>query len=336
VATQSYSTLNDYVHSVQSMIGATAAVVCIIQDHRMVNEWYSGRHDFDPSSRRVDERSQFNVASIRKTYLGIAVSLLLELGLIGSVDDRIGDYLEECAYVSYGVTLRHLLTHTHGLYEDNGRILRAFPAGTGWAYNNTGVGMLVELVIRLTGRTLSEFMQQNVFEPYRLAATGWRTEYRDELIYNYDKDGANWVGPNTSARGDQSNLFVNARELAQWGYLHLTKGYLNGEQPVPRTVFERVTASLTPASVPSHEPKNGYFWWLQSDVPLNQLGNRLPDSSFQVLGITGCACLVIPACNAVVVRMYNQLRPMPGYDYLSDIRTFGNLAYELLVPNQPC
>jgi len=27
---------------------------------------------------------------------------------------------------------------------------------------------------------------------------------------------------------------------------------------------------------------------------------------------------------------------MPGYDYLSDIRTFGNLAYELLVPNQPC
>ncbi|MFC4102317.1 hypothetical protein [Paenibacillus xanthanilyticus] len=48
----------------------------------------------------------------------------------------------------------------------------------------------------------------------------------------------------------------------------------------------------------------------------------------QMLGITGCACLVVPEYDAVVVRMYNQLRNPPGYDYLRDIRQFGNLAGE--------
>ncbi|GIP18084.1 hypothetical protein J40TS1_37260 [Paenibacillus montaniterrae] len=61
---------------------------------------------------------------------------------------------------------------------------------------------------------------------------------------------------------------------------------------------------------------------------MTELGDKLPIGSYQSLGITGCACLVIPELNVVAARMYNQTKPNPaGYDYLADIKTFGNMVY---------
>lgn len=330
VNTNHFQNLNEYVYNIQLAIQATAAATYIIKNDAVVNEWYSGRHDASEDSRPVNQKSQFNVGSIRKTYLGLAISLLVEQGLIKSIDEEIGDSLDEYKGLAKGITLRHLLTHTHGLIEQEGELSREFRAGGNWAYRNPGINMLFELVSNLSGKSLSTFMRENVFEIYKLNETGWRTEFHADLIYNYYKDKDTWVGPNNSDAGDQSNLFVSARDLAMWGYIHLKKGRWNGKQLLPPSVFKRVTSLATPKTVPHDLPRNGYIWWLQSDTPLNQLGEDLPRSSYQILGITGCACLVIPEYDAVVVRMYNQLDNTGEYDYLTDIRQFGNLANDLL------
>ena len=44
----------------------------------------------------------------------------------------------------------------------------------------------------------STYMQRNIFDDYRLKKTGWRTEYHEDLIYNYYNDKDTWVGPNDS------------------------------------------------------------------------------------------------------------------------------------------
>lgn len=329
--TRHFESLNEYVYHVQKAIRATAAAACVIKNDGIVNEWYSGRHDSSEGSRLVNAKSQFNVGSIRKTYLGLAVSVLIEQGLIERIDDEIGKYLSEYKEIANGITLRHLLTHTHGLVIRQGELAREFRPGEHWAYRNTGIHLLYELVSHLSGETLSAFMRDRVFQIFGLDETGWRTEYREELIYNYYQDEHTWVGPNNSDAGDQSNLFVSARDLAMWGYIHLKKGCLYGKQLLPQTVFERVATLTTPETVPPHWLRNGYIWWLQSDTPMNQLGERLPVGSYQALGITGCACLMIPRYDAVVVRMYNQLTNPDDYDYLDDIRRFGNLANDLLM-----
>jgi len=330
IATNHFQGLNEYVYQIQQEIGATAAAVYIIQNNRVVNEWYSGTHEASARSRIVDEKTQFNVASIRKTYLALAVSLLMAQGKISSVDDEIGHYLNEYKDAASGVTLRHLLTHSHGLIEENGKLEREFPAGYGWAYRNMGIAMLIQLVRHISGQSLSSFMKSQVFNKYGLEETGWRTNVADELIYNYYEDQDTWVGPNNSDAGDQSNLFVSARDLAMWGYLHLKDGCVNGERRLPESVFARVSSLHTPVTVPSYMPRNSFIWWLQNDTHLIQIGEQLPSDTYQVLGITGCACLVIPSHDAVVVRMYNQLSNSNGYDYLNDIRKFGNIACDLL------
>lgn len=325
-----FRALHQYVQNVQRKIGATAAAAYVIRNGQVALERYSGRHAEAVDSRPVDRYSRFNVGSVRKTYLGLAVSLLIDQGLIASIDQEIGHYLPEYERAASGVTLRHLLTHTHGLIDSEGILGREFEPGESWAYRNAGIDLLIQLVYRVSGRTLSAFLHEHVFRPYGLAETGWETAYRETLIYNYYDDPHAWVGPNDSDAGDQSNLFVSAKDLAKWGYLHLRRGSLDGERSLPPATFERVTSAQTPDIVPARWPRNGFLWWLQHDTPLNQLGERLPNGSYLVLGITGCACIVVPEYDAVVVRMYNQLRNPDGYDYLDDIRAFGNLAGDLL------
>lgn len=323
-----FQQLADYVYDVQLRIGATAAALVVLQNNQVAHESYSGKHDEDERSRIVDAHTQFNVASVRKTYLALAISLLVEQGRIGSIDDPVSRYLDKLPECTDDVTLRHLLTHTHGLMEREGQHIQEFSAGRGWAYRNTGIAMLFEIVFRLTGMTLSEFMTEAVFELYGLHETGWRNTPNEQMIYNYYSHSDNWVGPNDSTAGDQSNLFVSARDLAKWGQLHLHQGAAwDGRQVLPLSVFERVTALQTPEAVPSQKPRNGYIWWLQHGTPLNQIGELVPAGSYQTLGITGCAVLVIPEYNVVAVRMYNQLFNPGDYDYLKDIRTFGNLVF---------
>ncbi|WP_216855398.1 serine hydrolase domain-containing protein [Paenibacillus alba] len=322
-----FQQLADYVYDVQHQIGATAAALYILQNNEIVLESYSGKHDVNERSRSVDAFTQFNVGSVRKTYLALAISLLIEQRRIGSVDDLVSRYLGKLPEHTHDVTLRHLLTHTHGLMEVQGKLIQEFTAGRGWAYRNVGIAMLFEIVFRLTRMTLSEFLTEAVFEPYGLRETGWRNTQHEQMIYNYYSHKDNWVGPNDSTAGDQSNLFVSARDLAKWGQLHLRRGSVwDGRQVLPHSVIERVTALQTPEGVPSQQPRNGYVWWLQHSTPLNQIGDLVPAGSYQALGITGCAVLVIPAYDVVAVRMYNQLINPVDYDYLDDIRTFGNLV----------
>ena len=330
-----FQPLHEYTLLRQQEIGATAAATYIIQQDTIVNEWYSGRQAGNEGARIVDACTRFNVASVRKTYLALAISMLIEQGLIPSIDDEIGSYLPQYEQLARGVTVRHLLTHTHGLAERDGDLNREFPSAESWAYCNTGIDLLIQLVAKLSGQSLSRYLNEHVFIPYQLHETGWCTDVHDQehCISNYYDDPDNWVGPYHSDAGDQSNLFISARDLAMWGYIHLRQGHIGGKQLLPRRVFERVAALQTPSTVPAHLPRNGFIWWLQHDTPSNQLGERLPSSSYQVLGITNCVCLVIPELDAVVVRMHNALHNPPGYGYLSDVREFGNLANDLLITN---
>lgn len=63
-----------------------------------------------------------------------------------------------------------------------------------------------------------------------------------------------------------------------------------------------------------------------NDLPVkkSEIGESVPEGSFQVLGYTGVTLLVIPQFNLVAVRAFNSFGSPAGYDYLEDVRTFGD------------
>ncbi|MBO7744771.1 beta-lactamase family protein [Paenibacillus sp. MWE-103] len=315
--------LDAYMEETRELL-STGSALCVVRGDAVVHEAYGGRHGAEPGSRPIDAASQFHLASVRKTYLGFAVSLAIEEGRIASLDDAAADYLEDAGEVPLeGITLRHLLTHTHGLRR-GGEAGREFPPGTGWSYNNSGVNLLIRIVARVFGKPPAEVLRERVFRPLGFARTDWRAERTEELVWMDEAYGTD--------DGSEANLFANARELAYWGALHLNGGGFAGVRIAPRRVFERAAAVASPEGLPARYPRNGFLWQVQAGPSeRSELGPSLPAGAFQSLGVYGSAVLVLPSHGAAAVRMLNGFKPNPpGYDYLADIRRFGDLVLEAL------
>lgn len=74
--------------------------------------------DNKKKAKKVGPHTLFHLASVRKTYVGFAVAYAIYHNYIASIDDRLSDYLGHTSIFG-SVTIRHLVTHTHGLRWQN-------------------------------------------------------------------------------------------------------------------------------------------------------------------------------------------------------------------------
>lgn len=190
----------------------------------------------------VTDSTVFEIGSITKQFLSAAVMLLVEEGVLG-LDDPIHRHLPELPSEWYGVTVRHLLTHTSGIpdYEEIGtydtyqfrltpeevvRIAHSRPMdfvpGNGWYYSNTGYFLLSRIVERVEGRPLNAVLASRIFEP--LGMTQTRMANPEVIIPNrasgywVDKTGGlinRWATEPSSTLG-AGGLLSSARDLARW------------------------------------------------------------------------------------------------------------------------
>lgn len=133
-------------------------------------------------------RTVFDIGSISKEFTATAVVLLAQEGKL-SLSDDVRKYFPELPAYANGVTIRHLLNHTSGirdyftLMNAGGRSLEGvgdtldflrlitrstepnFPIGTRYLYSNSGYALLGQLVYRVSGKPLPQFLQQRVLGP---------------------------------------------------------------------------------------------------------------------------------------------------------------------------
>lgn len=327
--TERLNPIYKYVEDTKNQINATASAVYVIQEDKVIGEWYSG---FNPiTDQNVEEDSRFNIYSARKSYIGFTVAILLNDGKISSLDDDVLNYLEGIEEeICKGITIRHLITHTHGLKYEKDKLIKFASPGSIWDYNDAGLSLLYKIILRITGRNVNQIIRDYVLDPLNFTETGWETSNKKNLIADVFESLEEPIIRLDSDTGFERNLYVSARELAYWGYLHLNNGNIRGKQVLPRDLFELTTAIQTPKEmVNTHQ--NGFFWFRNENSYIkSELGEDVPSKSYQILGASGCACLVIPENNTVAVRMYNKIGNPIGYDYLRDIKNFGNLVSSLL------
>ncbi|HFJ9437653.1 MULTISPECIES: serine hydrolase [Bacillus] len=325
-----YDKLISWVENIKEKNHSSATALCIIKDNKIVLEHYSGHHSNTSTNKKVTASSQFNVASARKSYLGLMVAYALYEGKINSIDDEAIKYFKDFDSALLGkTTIRHLVTHSHGLGETNdGTIFREFEPGQAWAYRDINVRMITRLIYQLYNKSFPELLKERVFDLADFKETGWRIQQDENLVKvvnNPSEDAISEIG--TVDDGTEKNLFVSAREFAQWGNLHLNRGMINSKKIVPKEVIKIATSLQSPTFVNKELPQNGLFWFVQNDPALlSELGERVPKGSFQILGITGPTILVIPEYNVVVAKMYNKRYNYGGDNYLYYLREFSNLV----------
>ncbi|MHB1627004.1 MAG: serine hydrolase domain-containing protein [Bacilli bacterium] len=308
--------------------GSSGAAVVVVDHGRIVAEWYSGRHHHGPEAAKVTKDTQFNVYSVRKSYIGLALALAVADLAVGSVDDLASQYVDSVDKALLGeTTLRHLLTHTHGLDGARGAVRRVFAPGRSWRYNNTGVDLLCEAIVRATGRTVAELLRERVFAPLSFVQTDWRSRQTDAMAWDVCREGSNPTVTLGAPDGAGRNLFVSARELAYWGFLHVRRGVVDGRQIVPADAIAMAVSDQTPAALDGRWPRHGFYWWVQGTAGsrIGELCGRLPAGSHQIVGMSGCLCLVVPEWDLVAVRMYNGMCANRE-TFVKQVREFGELV----------
>ncbi|MCS6850819.1 MAG: beta-lactamase family protein [Gemmataceae bacterium] len=154
---------------------------------------FFGRQGPEPDAPPIRRDGLFLMASITKpiTYLG--AMLLVERGLL-NLSDRVTRYVPEfAAHGKQDTLVVHLFTHTSGLPDmlpNNVELRRQhaplqkflddavretkllFPPGTQLSYQSMGTAVVAEIIQRLTGRPIAEFLRREIFEPLGLKSTG--------------------------------------------------------------------------------------------------------------------------------------------------------------------
>ncbi len=149
--------------------------------------------------RPVTEATLFQVGSITKTQVALAILRLVEAGRL-RLDEPVRNVLPSLLladeHAARRVTIRHLLTHTGGWAGDcepdadegDGaleRMVGSFgrspwqtPPGEVWAYSNAGYNVLGRVIEVLTGRTFEESVGGLVWDPLGIEGSFVRSTRR--------------------------------------------------------------------------------------------------------------------------------------------------------------
>jgi CubicO group peptidase (beta-lactamase class C family) len=148
----------------------------------------------------------FHIASESKQYVAFCMLLLEKEGKL-SIDDDIRKYLDYVPDFGYKITIRNLIHHTSGLRDQwqllanagwqiddvitqdhviklvsNQKALNAIP-GEEYNYCNTGYTLMAEIVKKVSGLTLRQYANKNIFKPLGMNDTHFHDNYQ-ELVPN--------------------------------------------------------------------------------------------------------------------------------------------------------
>ncbi|MBE0663030.1 MAG: beta-lactamase family protein [Bacteroidales bacterium] len=194
--------LRDKVDQIDSLLNRYSwfnGNIMVVKDHKILYQRSHGYANFQ-TREPLTTSSVFELASVSKQFTAVAILMLYERKLI-DLDDEIKRYLPEITYKD--ITIRHLLNHTSGLpnymyvlekqsdgshMPSNEEMLKIlvgsnpnifFKPGRLYSYSNTGYALLASVVERVSGKTFSQFIRENIFHPLEMHNTFTSVELLD-------------------------------------------------------------------------------------------------------------------------------------------------------------
>jgi CubicO group peptidase (beta-lactamase class C family) len=171
---------------------STGCALGIIKDGKLIYTHGYGMANLDYNIP-ISSRSVFEIGSMVKQFIGMSILLLERQGKL-SLDDDIQKYLPEIPRYQSPITIRHLIHHTSGirshyalavfaglasfdLTDDDvlGLIARQkelnFKPGEEFNYTDTAYFLLGLIVKKVSGKSVHEFADENIFKPLGMTNT---------------------------------------------------------------------------------------------------------------------------------------------------------------------
>ncbi len=249
----------------QYMARQRAAGLVILQDGKVRLERYG---------LGFDAKGRWTSFSVAKSFTSTLVGAAVQDGYIKSLDDKVSQYIPGLRGSAYDdVSVRQLLMMSSGVkwnedYEDPNadvakfnnakpeggldatvsymrKLPRAHPPGEVWHYNTGETNLIGVLVSSATGKKLSEYLQEKIWQPAGMEAK------------------ATWLEGKTGHEIAGCCLQAATRDFARFGLFVLAGGQAGGKQIVPADWFAQATTKQKDIGRPGKG--YGYQWWTYDD-----------------------------------------------------------------------
>ncbi len=262
--------------------------------------------------------------SIAKSYLSVLTGLAVGDGLIGSIDERVGDTVGGDLFTSdqnRPITWRHLLNQTSEwegtLFDKPDLVDRNRQVGPGsdnsrkgqhrdlqapgmfWEYNDVRVNVLALSLLHIFKRPLPDVLKDRIMQPIG-ASTSWSWHGYENSWVDIDGQQMQSVPGGTHWGG---GMHISSYDHARFALLIHRGGNWNGQQLLPDGWCQDLH---TPSDV---RPGYGYLWWLNtngSEYP------GTPENSYAAIGAGTNVIWVSPDGDLIVVARWIEQDQVPG------------------------
>jgi len=249
--------------------------------------------------------------SVAKSFISSLVGIAIGDELIEGVDDQVVDYIPFLKGSSYdGASIKDVLQMSSGarwledysnpesdvfrlaagiygiagLDEFIAGMEREFEPGTLCRYNSADTQVLGTLVREVSGKSITDYMQEKLYDPLGMVSPGYWLSDKDNMEMAF------------------GGLNITARDYAKFGELYRNKGMWQGKQIVPSEWVEASTKPLDDhvgygkLAAARDEPLPfgyGYQWWVHT-------GGR---GQYSANGVYNQMIFVDPISNVTIVRL---------------------------------
>ncbi len=233
-----------------------------------------------------------HVYSVSKSWTSTAIGIAADEGLL-KLDDKLISFFpnelpEKISENLSAMTLRHVLTMNTGHQNDTlGRVASTKPGwakrflslevenvpGTHFAYNSTATYMLSEVITRVSGMRMLDYLKPRLFDPLGIEGVWWEES----------PDGINDGG---------WGIHVSPEDMLKLGVLYLNKGIWNGKRILSERYIDEAVSAISDNSanpIPDWKVGYGFQWW------------RCRHNCFRADGANGQYIIVSPEKDSVSV-----------------------------------
>jgi CubicO group peptidase (beta-lactamase class C family) len=302
---------------------------------------FFGKQGAEKKAEPIRKDGMFLLASISKpvTYLGAMI--LVERGLL-NLSDRVTRYIPEfAAHHKEDTLVQHLFTHTSGMPDmlpNNVELRRThaplkkfiegaveaqpmFAAGTDYSYQSMGTLTVAEIIQRISGLTISEFLKKEIFDPLEMKSTalGSRGLDRKRLVRvetpaYQDKSDFGWNSSYWQELGvPWGGMFSAPEDFARICQLMLNGGSVGDVRILSPGTVEMMRTSRfqdqpdLPESIRRAKPW-GLGWRMNHRGTTGSWGDVLGPNVFGHTGATGTMCWMDPDRNGFCLLFTSAIR----------------------------
>lgn len=277
----------------------TSALI-VLKDGAMVFEdyWLTGGRDVTWISM-----------SVAKSFISALIGIAVSEGRIASIEEPVTQYVPELEGSAYdGIRIKDILQMSSGArwnedYSDpdadivrlagcmmTGSSINEFvgtlesekPPGTYNQYNSSDTQVLGMLLVKTTGRSITDYMREKLWHPMGAESHGF------------------WMVDNEKMELAYAGFNAIARDYVKLGEMFRNGGQFNGQQIVPA---DWVAASVTPDAphlqpgkenlAASEELGYGYQWWIPEG----------DEGEYSAIGVYNQFVYVNPTRNVVIAKL---------------------------------